>query len=355
MSVDTMSSRERMKSLFIGKRPDRVPVIPMAMSFTAKAMNVPLLDFYTDMQLCFDTQVAAARKFGYDGNPTYGMACFGGYEFGGDIEYPADERIMSPTLSRHPIETPADVDAIEMPDPRTSGIMPRLYEFGRICVENGVSAAFMCGSPFSMAANCVYAETFMLWLIDCPEVVHKLVRKVSDFCIIVAEEFIKEFGSRASAGFFSTFDANSLISPEQFKEFAFPYAKEVNEKVMAMGIRSMFVHLCGNHTLNLPMWAEVPFGNPGVISLGDENDLTYAKEVLGKQHIIAGNIDTALLMREAPEKVDEAVREALGKAMEAPRGFILMPSCELPPATPIENLQAVIDATRKYGSYPQQP
>ncbi|MBI3091699.1 MAG: uroporphyrinogen decarboxylase family protein [Candidatus Tectomicrobia bacterium] len=346
-----MTSRERMKSLFIGKRPDRVPVIPMAMSFTAKAMGVPLLEFYTNMRLCFDTQVEAAKKFGYDGNPTYGMACFGGYEFGGEIEFPVNERIMSPTVRRHPIETPQDVDRIAMPDPRTAGIMPLLYEFGHICVEHGISANFVCGSPFSMAANCVYAETFMLWLIDCPEVVHTLMRKTSDFCLALSEAFIQEFGARAAAGFFSTFDANSLISPDQFREFAFPYAREVNQKVLDMGVRSMFVHLCGNHMRNLPMWAEVPFGNPGVISLGDENDLTYAKEVLGKQHIIAGNINTAVLMQETPEKVEEACRRALEKAKDAPRGYVVMPSCELPPATPIENLEAMLHAARTYGRY----
>ena len=36
-----------------------------------------------------------------------------------------------------------------------------------------------------------------------------------------------------------------MISPKQFETFVMPYAREINEKVLSLGYRHIFCHVCG--------------------------------------------------------------------------------------------------------------
>ena len=67
-----------------------------------------------------------------------------------------------------------------------------------------------------------------------------------------------------------------MIGPKHFEEFALPYIKEYNEKVLDLGFKTIFVHLCGEQNANLPFWAEIPMGDPGIISIGHEVELETA-------------------------------------------------------------------------------
>lgn len=348
-----MSSRERLRALFSGSKPDRVPVIPFAMSYSARVAGISLKDYYLNPEKSFEAQRRAAAMIGYDGGPTYGYASVGGWEFGGEVLLPEEgSACYSPTVLKCPIQTHEDVQRLRIPDPKAAGCYPLMMEFARICRANGLSAPFQAGTPFTFAGNATGPERLMLWMLEAPNIVHMLLEKVTDFLIAAAEWFVGEFGgARCAASASSTIDSNMLISPEQFRTFSLPYICKLHERVLQMGVRSFFVHLCGDHSKNLPIWRDVPLGQPGVVTLGSQVDIAYARQVLGDKCILAGNIDTGALLAEKPEAIVELCRQAIEKGKDSPRGFILMASCELAPGTPIENVMAMIEAARRYGRY----
>jgi uroporphyrinogen-III decarboxylase len=69
----------------------------------------------------------------------------------------------------------------------------------------------------------------------------------------------------------------------------------------------------------------------------------------GKVNIIGG-VDTANLSQGTPESVGDDVRKALEVLKEVP-GFVLMDGHNVAPGTPVENLNAVTRATRKFGCF----
>ena len=92
-------------------------------------------------------------------------------------------------------------------------------------------------------------------------------------------------------------------------------------------------------------------GRSGVISIGNEIDITTAIEYFGNNCIIAGNIEPTTLQTGTSREIYELCRQAIEKGKYAPRGYILMPGCEIPVNTPPHNLHTMIKAIEDFGWY----
>lgn len=145
--------------------------------------------------------------------------------------------------------------------------------------------------------------------------------------------------------------SNQVISPKHFQEFSLPYLKELHEKVLDMGVKYLYTHICGEQNLNLPYYAEIPFGDPGIASFGHEVDLPKAIEYLGDKCIIVGNVEPSILLTGTPDEVYQISKACIEKAKSAPRGFILGSGCELPPMAPPCNVWAMRKAINDFGWY----
>ena len=141
-----------------------------------------------------------------------------------------------------------------------------------------------------------------------------------------------------------------MISPNQFKEFALPYIKEVCEKLLDMGYKHIWLHICGEHTSNLPYWAEIKVGNPGIISTPHEIDILKMAEYFPND-VIFGNLEPSLVAALTPDGVYEATRKIVEKGKTIKGGYIFSTGCELPPMAPIENVKAMSQAVEDYGWY----
>ena len=78
--------------------------------------------------------------------------------------------------------------------------------------------------------------------------------------------------------------------------------------------------------------------------------LSHAKERIGDEVCLKGNIDTALLEGEPPSKIEETVKECIDSAAHG-GGYILSAVDQPTPKTPFENMAAFVKAGKKYGRY----
>lgn len=351
---EKMTSAERITALHKGESVDRVPFVHKGYVFCAKMTGIPVADIYENPQTSFDAQDKTFEMFNADGTPFYTFSAYGSWEFGGAVRWPEDRMSSGPSVQKHPVDKAEDVFKLEMPDLKTAGVVPKMMEFARIQKKHGMPVAFICGDPFSHAANLVGVSTFMVWLIEAPEAAHHALRLMTDHILSVAKLFIDEFGrdqvlGRANA----TSDSNALISPKLFKEFSLPYVKELNQKVLAMGIHSLYSHVCGNHNKNLQHWVEVPFSssqNKGVISIGHEVDLFSAAEAF-PGCIIAGNMDPSILSQGTHEEIFDTCRVIIEQGKQLKNGFIFMAGCEVPSNTPPYSVFLMRKAIEEFGWY----
>lgn len=349
---DKMTTPERMHALMTRERPDRVPFIPFIFGFCALNVGYSVHDLYADAEKSFWAQLWTAEMFGWDAGPLYGYASFGGWEFGGDIKMPESEWEAAPVVSRFPAQTPEEVEALEVPEVENAGAYPIAIEFAKIMQQFGMPVWVMGFAPFTAAGNIAEVDTLCRWLIKKPDTAHTLLKKCLEFHKKVIDYFTEEFAGHPMMVFSGEATAaNQIISPKQFKEFVLPYMKEALQYNIDKGIPNTFCHICGEQNLNLPYWAEMDFGDPGILSFGHEVDLRKAVEMFGDKHIIAGNVEPRIIQEGAWQEVYEASRQCIEKAKDSPSGYVLMSGCDVPVMAIPYNLHVMLKAVRDFGFY----
>ncbi|MBW1799446.1 MAG: uroporphyrinogen decarboxylase family protein [Deltaproteobacteria bacterium] len=349
---ETMTSGERMHSILMRQRPDRVPFMPFIFGYCAKNVGYPIRAVYDDAEKSFWAQMLTAEMFGYDGGALYGYASYGGWEFGGDIKMPESQWEQAPIVTRFPALTPEEVEALEVPEVENAGCYPIHIEFAKIQQQFGMPIMVFVPLPFNAAGNICEVETLCRWMIKKPDTAHMLLRKTTDFANKVTDYFVDNFPNYPMMPFTGTASsANQIISPKQFKEYVLPYDKDVHQHIIDRGIKNIFCHICGEQNLNLPYWAEIEYGDPGILSFGHEVDLTKAVEIFGDKHAIAGNVEPRVIQEGTWQEVYDLCKEAIFKAKDAPSGYLLMAGCEVPVQAPGYNLFAMKKAIMDYGFY----
>ena len=352
MWCETMTSAERMGALMRGERPDRVPVIPFASGHCAIVCGETLAGMCEDGAQAFRCQVLAQEMYGYDGDPLYAYASAGGWEFGGEVEFPVKKYAGATIVIRTPIQTEDDVERLQVPaDITKAGALPIALAVARLQAEHGMPVTMHIGSPLTWAGSVIGEERMMGWLIKKPDLVHNVLEKVTAFVIKVAEHYAAEFGAEKLTAFHgAATETNLLISPRQFETFVLPYLQTTNKRLIEMGVGSFFIHICGEQNKNLKFWQQVPVPRQTIFSVGREIDLATAMETF-PEHIIAGNVDPTLIQEGKPEEVLAQAKECIETAKYHKGGYVLMAGCDLPPQAPPVNVFQLVKAAREYGRY----
>ena len=352
-----MTNRERVEALLRREELDRVPIWPFAAGFPMVYAGVSVADAYNNPKLSLEVGRKVAREFDW----LYfamgsGYAAFGGWEFGGEIKWPSGEFAQAPSVLRHAVETVEEAMKLEMTDVKISGIVPISVEGLKLALEGAgdnepFKMVFQLEGTFNVACNIAGADKMCRWMLKKPEAAHHLLRLATDYLVELAGYYKELFGTERVSGFGGEPSAsNSMISPRHFEEFVLPYQKETNEKFLAMEFKTRGMHICGEHNLNLPYWAQIPMGDPGIVSFGHEVELETAARYFPND-IILGNLEPAIIQVGTPEEVYEATKVVVENGKKLGTGYIFAPGCELPPMAPVENVRAMNKAVQDYGWY----
>jgi uroporphyrinogen decarboxylase len=351
MNRDQMSPPERWDALVRGDALDRVPCLQFILGHTAVVCGKPIANIYDDARVSIACQRHAMELYGYDGLVLHGWANAGGAEFGGEIEYPYRPYTGAPMMKRHPVGGEQDAWAMRVPDDvAQAGTIPIALEFSRLQYELGIPCTVQVGSPLTWAGSVCGEERLMVWLIRKPDLVHHVLRVITDFILAKAALWVSEFGAERIMAFDLCIETNKLYSPRQFETFSFPYLKEVHERVSDMGVAIFLSHICGEQNANLPYWAQLRYGKRGMVSVGREVALSAASATF-PGNVIMGNVDPVTIQEGTAEQVLELCRACVVEGKDHPGGYALMSGCEVPPQAPPVNVFQMVKACREFGRY----
>ena len=350
---DRMSSRERMDSLFKYKKPDRVPIIAWGSPFGTYNAGYSVTDAYDNPEKTFNASLWTWELYGWE--PVgflFGPTIMGATDFGGEVRSPKGEYEGSEVVKSYPVKTEDDLVNLQMPDPKTAGRIPLWLEFARLQEANGLPVTFSIRSAFTTAGNICGLDRFCRWLIKKPELAERAMRMAIDHIFNVMSYWVETFGTEKVFVFMaSPSEANQVISGKHFEKFALPFHVEFQERMKALGIERFLWHICGDQNLNLPSLADlVSWKHPSILTFGHEVDLEAAAGFF-PDDIILGNIEPAIMQVGTPMQVYALSRIAIEKGRKAPGGFILGPSCTLPPFAPPVNVFAMARAVNDFGWY----
>jgi len=354
-----MTDAQRINALLDNQKPDRVPVWHFAYAgFAMLEKGYTIAQIFLEPEKALEAERLASRKYRWVSNPTIGYAAYGSWEFGGQLKLPTGEYDQAPSVIRYPVETEGDAWSLKLPDIEKAGIIPGRIMFQENVLrekpENEPFQVICCiNEPFHTAGNICGLERLCRWLIKKPEIAHHLLHLATDHSSQVAQYWAKKFGTKnALIRSADAISSNQVISPKLFETFALPYAKELHEKILTIGYKNIYVHICGEQNLNLPYWAEVPMGNPGFVSVGHEVDIMAASKYFPRD-IILGNINPAIVQNSTVDEVYRLTKQIIEHGKNCSRGYIFSTGCDLPPRAPAENVMAMTRATEDAGFYSQ--
>ncbi len=142
-----------------------------------------------------------------------------------------------------------------------------------------------------------------------------------------------------------------LINPKYIDKYVLPCMKKVTEAIHEWGGKIIF-HSDGDITSLLDFVVDAGFDalhclEPPYV------DLNLVKKKVGNKLCLLGNIDTThVLVNDTKKEVEDAVKHAI-KILGPGGGYILSPS-NSHPAMSYQRIKWMIEATKKFGTYPLQ-
>jgi uroporphyrinogen decarboxylase len=352
MATEELTTKERMRRLHNKEPIDRIPVAGHLGLYGSIISATPFKEYWTDPQKSYRATSLAIDLHGFDETPsyTYGWSDWIVTELGGEVRF-SDNAYGLPSITRRTVDKPSDVESLEFPRYGTGPVSSHMLECARLNVINGGKASVNI-SVTRIVSVVLGSEKLCRWYFKEPNAVHLFYRKATDYILSIMELYIKEFGAdKVSIAEGLPLDSQNLISADIFEKFTYIYTKEIHEKGIAAGVKSWSLHLCGNHTNNLPFWKRIPIPPRTNVSMGSEMDIEKTADFFGPDHIIQGNVSTQLLQFGTPEEIEMECKRIIEKVKNHPGGFILSPACAMPPAAPPVNVHAMVKAAKSYGRY----
>ena len=187
--------------------------------------------------------------------------------------------------------------------------------------------------PIAEAADLRGINTVMTDFFDDPA----FVRDLFEFVIEMELRFARE-QIRAGADIIGVGDAAaSLVGPQLYEEFVWPYEKKLVDGIHALGGR-VRLHICGNTRKLL-----AGIGRLGceIVDLDSLAPLSAARQQMPASQILLGNINPVTVLRDSnPETVNNAIAEC---HRAAGARYVVAAGCEVPRDTPAENLRALCE------------
>ena len=223
-------------------------------------------------------------------------------------------------------------------------MLPQALRFSQLQVECGLRASVVVGGTFTIAGNICGLERLLRWMMTSPRTIHQIMQRACDHLVDIAEYWAGAFGAdRLVPHVWESLATNRIMSPRHFGEFVLPYQRQLHERMLDIGVRHILCHICGEQRLNLRHWAQIPMGEPGIVSVGPEIDLEEASRTF-PDAILMGNIDPSVIQMGTPQEVFDLATTCLEIGRKHPRGFVLASGCEMVPQTPPENVQQLVAA-----------
>lgn len=330
-----MQGKELIIKAFQRQHVERIPWVPFVGCHAAQLTGKKAGEYLQSAELMFKGVNKAIELYQPDGIPVAFDLQIEAEAMGCRLHWADDN---PPSVISHPLSEGMPLSELKVPG-ANDGRIPVVLETARLLREQHTDLALygLITGPFTLALHLLGTDIFMKMFED-PDYVHQLMNFTSDVAAKMAEHYIK-----AGCDVIAVVDPMiSQIDPDSFSTFIQEPSTRLFSRIREAGaLNSYFV--CGNATQNIEVMCQC---GPDNISIDENIDLNYVKEMAEKYQLSFGGnmrLTVVLLMG----STEDAQREALDcMDIGGKEGFVLAPGCDLPMATPEENLLAVSQLNR---------
>jgi len=334
-----MNSKERVLAMIEGNAVDRLPLMPITMMFAADRLWVKYRDYVSDHRVMVEAQVRTAAAFEFDHVSAISDPTREAHDCGAAIAWFEDQ---PPAIdeAKALLAEKSRLGALKAPDPLGGGRMEDRVRAVALFKEKAGDKLIegWVEGPCALGADLRGINTLMLDFFDDPAFVRDLFR----FSIETALAFGKAQVA-AGADIIGVGDAAaSLVGPQIYEEFVWPYEKELLDGLRAAGGR-VRLHICGNTRRILGGMGRL---QAAVVDLDSMAPLTQARAEMGEGQVLLGNLDPVAVLRNgSAAAVTAAVTEC---HRQAGSRYIVGAGCEVVRDTPLANVRALAGYVREH-------
>jgi uroporphyrinogen decarboxylase len=252
------------------------------------------------------------------------------------VRYPLEE---SATVEIHPVRSVSDLDQYKVLDPLFDARLRSYIDTTRLMAERisgPLIGAYVIG-PFTLSGLLIGATEVAVATIEDPDLVLATLNFAEDVITRYARELV-----RAGADMVAILEPTAtFLSPTAFTMYCGNYISRLVRRLDTMTV----LHICGNTTGIIPAMAAT--GVQG-LSLDGMVDLAAAAQRIPDDVVLIGNIDPVRVMLRGTEDEVRAEVRSLLDAMAPFPNFVISTGCDLPQETPIANILALVDETRRW-------
>lgn len=258
--------------------------------------------------------------------------------FGAEANIP-DEEI--PTIVGRLVSTMDEVEALQIPD-LSAGRIPAYIEAGRLAAANLSGHVFLgsCIGPFSLAGRLYDMSEIMMAIYIDPDTVMLLLDKCTEFIL----SYCRAQKEAGAAGVVMAEPAAGLLSGEDCMMYSTPYVKRIVDALQDDTF-TVVLHNCGNTGHCTQAMLET---GARALHFGNKIDMAEVLKEIPSDIIAMGNLDPVCVFNQGTAA---DVRQATLELLEKTRGyknFVISSGCDIPPHTPIENIDAFFEAVDEY-------
>jgi len=366
--------RRRVETAMRFGTPDRVPVLPaIALRFLVPVTSVRFRDYYADPETMLRTQIlgqkwllenvrtdAHAITGAWVGAWTDFQNTFEAGSLGCEVVFPDDD---IPWVGPGWVRDEADLRRLQAMDFVHSGINARQIEYrgamqavaekypvrflGGPVFYPGAEPALTntCDGPFGIAGDLMGATELFAACAERPDFVRDLLRLVTDKMLEYLDFCASTMPWPLPRDFAWSDDLAVSLSREMFEDLVLPANRRLRDHFDGR----LTFHMCGKSDHLLETFRD-GLDIHVLQGFGWAVDLDRLARVMGGRVVLVGNIDPRLILAGTPDEVREATRRVIDKLARF-RGFIVQDGNNIPPGSPLENINAMMEAAERYGRY----
>ena len=258
--------------------------------------------------------------------------------FGCAINFSRDE---VPAVSRRLVSCFDEVQQLPVP-PLTAGRVPQYLLANRLTAAaiNNKPVFGGCIGPYSLAGRLFDLTEIMMAIYIEPETIQLLLEKCTRFLI----DYIRALKATGINGIIIAEPAAGLLSDEDCFQYSSVYVKQIIDTLRDDNF-AVILHNCGN--TGQCTTAMLSTGADGY-HFGNVIQMTEALNACPPDVLALGNLNPVGIFRMS---TPDQVRQATTSLLEQTAGYanyILSSGCDVPPLTPLQNVEAFYEALTAY-------
>lgn len=315
-----------------------VPWVPFAGVHVGKLKGYTAREVLTDGEKLFQSLLEANRLYVPDGQPVVFDLQIEAEIIGCKLIWSEDS---PPSVASHPLEAIQDISRIPDHLPaKEEGRLPLVLDVMRrmkTAVGSHTALYGLITGPFTLASHLRGTEIFMD-MVEQPELIEALLQYTNRVAIQMASYYLE-----AGMDVIAVVDPMiSQISPRHFKHYMSETFTELFSFIRGQKAYSSFF-VCGDATKNIEGMCQT---GPDCIAVDENINMAAAKEITDRYNIaIEGNIPltSRLLLGTQQDNMKYVVDLLEGLPHH---NLIVSPGCDMPYATPVENVIGASEAIR---------